>query len=243
MIDNLKDLITHTHDLGCIDLIKITGTDDETVVEGLAEDRSVIIKAKFHNVIPEFKGVFGMPNMSNLKTILGLEVYAEDASVTVQQDDVKGPTGIRFVNSTGDFKNTYRFMVKDHVEEQLKSVKAKGFASLDWDIDIEPTAQSIQRLKFQSQCHPTELTFVAKTEDSDLKFYFGDHSTHAGDFVFAHDVTGELKRGWHWPINHVNNILSLAGDKVYRISDGGATEIIVDSGLAEYTYILPAMSK
>ena len=243
MIDHLKDLITHTHDLGCVDLIKITGTDEETVVEGLAEDRTVIIKAKFHDVIPEFKGTFGMPNMSNLKTILNLDVYAEDAKVTVDRDDVKGPVSIKFENASGDFKNTYRFMVKDHVEEQLKSVKSTGFDSLDWSVEIEPTAQSIQRLKYQSMCHPNEVTFVATTEDGNLKLLFGDHSTHAGNFIFAEGVGGELKRGWHWPVLHVNSILGLAGDKVYCISDGGATKLVVDSGLAEYTYILPAMSK
>ena len=48
MIDYLKDLITHTHDLGCIDLVKVSGTDDATSVEGLAEDRSVVIQATFH---------------------------------------------------------------------------------------------------------------------------------------------------------------------------------------------------
>ena len=91
--------------------------------------------------------------------------------------------------------------------------------------------------------NPTESTFVSKTVDGDLVFYFGDHSTHAGNFVFAHDVPGELKREWHWPTQHVINILSLDGDKVLRFSDDGAAQIIVDSGIAEYTYILPAQAK
>jgi len=39
------------------------------------------------------------------------------------------------------------------------------------------------------------------------------------------------------------SILSLPGDKKYRISDQGATEITVDSGLAVYQYLLPAQSK
>lgn len=240
MIDNLKDLIAHTHDLGCIDLVKITGADDSTVVEGLAEDRSVVITAKYHTPVSEFKGTFGMPNMSTLKTILGLDVYAEDAKITVKQDAVKGPVSMNFLNKDGDFTNDYRFMTKEIVEDQLKSVKFKG---VNWNVELEPSDLSIQRLKFQSQANPTETTFIAKTEDGDLVFYFGDHSTHAGNFVFAHDVTGELKRAWHWPVNHVINILSLPGDKVLRISDDGAAQIIVDSGIAEYTYILPAQAK
>jgi hypothetical protein len=38
-------------------------------------------------------------------------------------------------------------------------------------------------------------------------------------------------------------ILNLSGDKTMRISDQGAMQITVDSGLAEYHYILPAQSK
>jgi hypothetical protein len=37
--------------------------------------------------------------------------------------------------------------------------------------------------------------------------------------------------------------MSLAGDKIVRISDDGAAMITVDSGLAVYNYILPAQSK
>jgi len=240
MIDNLKDLIAHTHDLGCIDLVKITGTDTETSVEGLAEDRSVVIQATYHNPISEFKGTFGMPNMSTLKTILGIEEYLEDATITVKQDATKGPVSMNFINKVGDFTNDYRFMTKEIVEDQLKTVKFKG---VNWDVELEPSAASIQRLKFQAMANSNETTFLAKTEDGNLVFYFGDHSTHAGNFIFAHDVTGTLTRAWHWPIAHVINILSLPGDKILRISNDGAAQIIVDSGIAEYTFILPAQSK
>ena len=44
MRDHLLDLVEHTFDLGCIDLVKITGTDKETVISGIAEDRSVVVE-------------------------------------------------------------------------------------------------------------------------------------------------------------------------------------------------------
>jgi hypothetical protein len=47
MKDYLLDIVQHTFDLGCIDLIKITGTDSATTVGGLADDKSVIIDAQF----------------------------------------------------------------------------------------------------------------------------------------------------------------------------------------------------
>ena len=69
MRDILLDLVEHTFDLGCIDLIKITGDDKTTVIDGIAEDRSVVVQGKFANPVGEFIGVFGMPNLNKLKII------------------------------------------------------------------------------------------------------------------------------------------------------------------------------
>ena len=88
-----------------------------------------------------------------------------------------------------------------------------------------------------------EPNFQAKTENGDLKFFFGDHSTHAGNFVFHPGVSGQLKRAWAWPAKQFASIMDLTGDKVIRISDDGAAQITVDSGMAVYNYILPAQSK
>ena len=56
-------------------------------------------------------------------------------------------------------------------------------------------------------------------------------------------IPGKLKNEWAWPVSQVMAILNLDGDKVMRISDQGAMQIAVDSGLAQYEYILPAQSK
>ena len=56
MKDCLKDLVEHTFDLGCIDLIKIVGDTNTTEVSALAEDLSVVVQAKFHNPVADFVG-------------------------------------------------------------------------------------------------------------------------------------------------------------------------------------------
>jgi len=61
--------------------------------------------------------------------------------------------------------------------------------------------------------------------------------------VFQAGVTGTLTKAWAWPVAAVSSILSLSGDKTFRISDEGAAQITVNSGLATYDYILPAQSK
>jgi len=238
--DILKDLVTYTHDLQCIDLIKIEGDDKETNIHGLADDKSVIVKGKFVTHIPDFQGTFGMPSMDTLKTILSISEYDAESTITVKADTNKELVGMHFENKAGDFKNDYRFMQKDIVNDQLKTIKFKGAT---WDVTLEPSMAAIQRLKFQAAANKNETTFIMKTENNDLKFYFGDHSTHAGNFVFEAGVTGTLKQNWHWPIARFITILSLAGDKTIRVSDVGVVEITVDSGLAHYTYMLPAHSK
>ena len=145
-----------------------------------------------------------------------------------------------FENVKGDFKNDYRFMTSEVINDKLKTVKFKG---VNWNVEINPSVASVQRLKMQQQVHSEETTFIAKTEDGNLKFYFGDHSTHAGNFVFHPDIKGTLKHGWQWPIQQVLSILSLPGDITMRFSDEGASMITVDSGLIVYDYILPAQSK
>jgi len=243
MKDHLLDLVEHTYDLGCIDLVKITGDDSTTVIDGLAEDRSVVVQASFKQPVAEFVGTFGMPNLSKLKVLLGLEPYKQDAKISINRQDRNGssvPVGLNFENNAGDFKNNYRFMTSEIIEEKLKVVKFKG---VDWNIEFEPTIAGVQRLKYQALANAEELTFNAMSDGNDLKLEFGDHSTHAGSFIFQPDVNGKLSRTWSWPVKQFISILDLTGDKTVHISDQGAAQITVDSGLAVYKYILPAQSK
>lgn len=243
MRDYLLDLVEHTHDLGCINLVKITGTAKETVIDGIAEDRSVVVQGRFQTPVADFIGTFGMPNLTKLKILLNLQEYRENADITVRRQERNGeqaPVGLHFKNEVGDFKNDYRFMTAEIVAEKLKTAKFRG---ANWNIEFEPTVAGIQRLKMQAQANAEESTFQTKTDAGDLKFMFGDHSTHAGEFVFHPGVHGELKRAWAWPVKQIISILDLTGDKTVRISDDGAAQITVNSGLAEYSYILPAQSK
>ena len=242
MQDILKDLVGHTHSLGFLPLVKITG-DKDTVIESMAEDRSVIVTAKTHKAVDEFDGVFGMPNLDKLALHLKNPEYKDGATIGVvkaQRNGVEMPVGLHFENATKDFRNDYRFMNSDIINEKLKSVKFKGAT---WDVEFEPSVVSIQRLRLQSAAHTEEQTFQVKTENGNLVVFFGDASTHAGSFVFHANVDGKLKQTWSWPVNQVMSILALDGDKTMRIADAGAMQITVDSGLAEYNYILPAQSK
>jgi hypothetical protein len=240
MRDHLLDLVQHTFDLGFIDLIKVNGTDEDTAILGIAQDKSVVVQGQFAGPVAEFVGTFGMPNLNKLKIILNLQEYRENAKLSLSRRSDGSPDGIDFENATGDFRNNYRFMSANIVNDQLRDVKFKGAT---WSVDFEPTAASIMRLKMQAQANSEETVFKTKTENGDLKFMFGDHSTHAGEFVFQHDTSGQLKRQWAWPVSQIISILGLVGDKRMKISDDGIMQIVVDSGVAVYNYIIPAQQK
>jgi len=246
MKDILQDIVAHTHSLGFLSLVKVSN-DEGTHIDSMAEDRSVILSAATHSPVAEFKGTFGMPNLDKLALHLKNPEYQKDAKIQVVEAERNGetvPTHIHFENDAGDFQNDYRFMNKAIIEEKLKTVKFKGAG---WNVTFKPSIGAIGRLKLQAAAHTEEPTFNVSTKDTggvtDLVFSFGDASTHAGSFVFETGVEGSLTHTWSWPIAQVQSILGLNGDITMSISDQGAMQITVDSGLAKYDYILPAQSK
>jgi hypothetical protein len=243
MKDNLKDLIDHTHGLDGIDTVKIVGTDIETTLNAVADDKSVIINGTFKNPIADFIGTFGMPNLSKLKIIVGFDTYDDDATISVSRGsggDASIPVGIHFETKTKDFINDYRFMSKALAEEKVRGVSFRGAT---WNVTFEPSVVNMLRLKKQAQANSEEVNCVIKVENGDLKMYFGDPSTHSGNFVFHSGVIGSLTRAWMYPVKQIMAILDLVGDKTMRIADAGALEISIDSGIAVYSYLLPAQAK
>jgi hypothetical protein len=242
MKDILQDIVSHTHSLGFITMVKVT-SDKDTVIESMAEDRSVVLYGTTHSPISEFTGIFGMPNLNKLAYHLKNPEYQNDAKIEVVQQERNGetiPVHIHFENASGDFENNYGFMNQAVIEEKMKSVKFKGNS---WNIEIEPSMASISRMKLMAGAHSEETVFQVKTEDGNLNFYFGDEATHAGYFTFQHGIQGNLSHTWAWPVAQTLSILNLDGDKTLSITDQGAMKISVDSGLAKYDYILPAQQK
>ena len=240
MKDILQDVVAHTHALGFLSLVKVTGGSD-TVIDSMAEDRSVILNATSQHSVAD--GTFGMPNLDKLALHLKNPEYKENAKIDVVKADRNGetiPKHIHFENAAGDFENDYRFMNKAIIEEKLKTVKFKGAS---WAVTFKPSMASIARMKLMSAAHTEEPTFNVMTKNDNLVFSFGDASTHAGEFVFQHGVEGTLTHTWSWPVAQVQAILNLDGELTMSISDQGAMMITVDSGMAKYDYILPAQSK
>lgn len=240
----LQDIVSHTHNLGFLNIVKITGDEESTKIDSMADDRTVIMYAETATPYPSMIGVFGMPQLNKLKYLVDGAEYKDNAKIEVvkgKRNDVEVPIGIHFENATGDFKNDYGFMNTDIINEKLKTVKFRG---ANWDVEISPTQQAIQRFQFQAGANTEHSTFLAKTDGGNLKFIFGDQGTHGGEFVFATGVTGKLTKAHTWPVGAILSILKIAdvNNCKLSISDAGALQITMDSGLATYKYIIPAQA-
>lgn len=241
--DILTDILAHTHSLGFLNLLKITGDENGTLVEGIEEKQKVIMYGKTKTPVEELEGVLGLPNLDKLNFHLKNPQYQDNATITVVNSERNGkviPTEIHFENEAGDFQNDYRFIRAELINEKLAGF---DFNEPKWHITFEPALSSIQKLKLQASANSDENVFRVKVENDNLIFLFGDASTHAGSFVFHAGVKGNLKNSWCWPVSEVLSILNLDGRLTVKISDDGLMQILVDSGIAEYRYNLPGMSK
>jgi len=244
MKDILQDIVSHTQNLGFLTTVKVTGTDKGTTINSMADDRSVIMDAETAAPYPDMIGIFGMPQLNKLKYLLDGDVYKDDAKITITTAERNGetlPVGLHFENKDSDFKNDYRFMNSEIINEKMKTVKFRG---VKWDVEVEPTVEAVKRFNFQAGANSEHPTFLAKTDGGNLKFIFGDVSTHGGEFIFAQNVAGKLDRGWTWPVAQILSILKIAdvNNTKMSLSNEGAIQITLDSGLATYKYIIPAQA-
>ena len=242
MKDILQDIVNHTNKLGFLNIVKVTGTEDKTLVDSMADDRSVIMYAETKDPQTSMQGVFGMPQLEKLRYLVEGKEYQEDATIEIVSADRNGetlPIGLHFENKDGDFKNDYRFMNTEIINEKLKTIRFRG---VNWHVEVNPTVNAIQRFQFQAGANTEHTTFLAKTDSDKLIFVFGDQSTHGGEFVFAQNITGKITKSWTWPVAPVLSILKIADGNNTKMSfsNDGAMQIELDSGIATYKYIIPA---
>ena len=244
MQDLLKDIVAHTQKLGFLNMVKVVGTDKKTLIDSMSEDRTVILFSETADPHPEMIGTFGMPQLEKLRYLLDGKEYQDNAKITVTHDTRNGeiiPVGLTFENKDGDFRNDYRFMNQEVINERLKTVTFRG---VKWDVEVAPTVSAIQRFQFQAGANTEHSNFVAKTDGDKLKFTFGDVASYGGEFIFATGITGKINKSWNWPIAPVLAILKIAdaNNAKMSFSNEGALQIMLDSGIATYKYIIPAQA-
>jgi hypothetical protein len=242
--DTLKDILRHTHGLGIFDMVKITGTKEETVVETTDADKTVIFKGKTNTPVKEFvDATVGLSRMSVLNGYLQYQGFEEEGSsvgiVTQERNGETVPVEVKFEANEGT-DAVYRFMLADVINQQLKEIKFRG---AEFDIDIVPTAKNIKDLMyFNGILGAFESNFSPRVVDKKLYFHIGDGVSDRTKILIAEGITVKINADLRWPLDIVLKILKLSESStaLLSINSKGLLQIKVDSGLAEYTYLLPS---
>ena len=244
--DIFKDILRHTHALGFIEQVKISGDAESTTIEAMDADKTVILQGKLHNPVADFVDqTVGLSRMSVLDGYLKFPGFGDEgAKVSVETQSRNGddiPVQIGF-ESTEGHTGSYRFMLADVINQQLKSVTMK---EIPWDITIVPTQKNLKDLGyFNGVLGGFEPVFSPTTEDGALYFNIGEGAGDKGKLPINNNVDGELSGNWKWEIDKALSILRLSDSANCTVSfaNAGAMQIVIDSGLGEYKYILPAKS-
>ncbi len=243
MLPILKDLVAHVNPIGSVSLMRVAQKGQHVAIDGFNDEKTLIIFAKTKDKLEGFDDTFGIGDFAKLAYLLKNPEYQDSPKIEVKTEERNGsviPVEIKFENKTGDFKNRYKFVNPEIVNEKLKAI---SFSEPSWDVTFEPALQSIARLKLMSGAHSEESVFQLKTKNDNLMLIFGDANTHGGEFVFQADVKKNTSNNFYWPNNIFTAILNLDGDKKISISNEGLVKISVDSGLIKYEYLIPAQQK
>ena len=244
--DVLKDVVRHTHDLGIFEMVKVKGTTAETTVETVDADKTVIFKGTTTNPVPDFAdSTVGLSRMNVLKGYLQYPGFDGEGStvqvLTQQRNGEDVPVEVEFKTTDGTDAH-YRFMLADVINQQLKDIKFKGAA---FDVEIAPSKKMMQDLAyFNGVLGSYEANFMPKTENGALYFYVGSTGSDRTKILIDNNVAGDINTEWNWPLEVVLKILRLGDNSnvTLSINNQGLLQLKVNSGLGEYTYLLPARS-
>ena len=239
LLDQMKDIVKHTHSLGFIEMVKIVGSDKEAKIESIDGDKTVVVYGEMYQPIKDIESTVGLSRLAQLKGFIDLHDKSNVSVISESRSGIDCPTELKFDNGEGEVA-VYRFMSETMANEQIKVPPFKGAT---WNITIKPEKKKIDRLSaYQGILGGNEKRFIVSVNKDVLNFAIGTGPTDRSNVPFATGVTGTLKHQWSWPLTQVLSILKLndTDDLTMHFSDMGALKIDVDSGIGKYSYILPA---
>jgi len=257
LLDYLRDMVKYTSRLG-FNAIELYDENGVINIEGSDENnKTLVLKGHFLKPVPEFDGKCGLGNVELLSNYVNAYDHRDDVATVVRKDvsvltEVRDKDDKILMDASGEpkmksttmnvveqiifergtqMKNDYRVM-----DIRMLTVQPK-FGGLPWDIEIEPTSHAIDLLATQTG-FGAENHFGLSVIDKVLYLTFGSTAV----IEFAYDVEGEIEKPWEWDAKKILDVLKLSsGAKCsMHFSDKGALQITLNSGLAEYNYIIPA---
>ena len=243
MRDYLMDIVKHTVPLGAFTKLRVEGSTDQVEISATADGNQMVMKANIDADLPEIRGLFGIPDLGLLNTIINISEYDDAAQIEVKKktnrSDEEVPYSFHFTSGDGDFENEFRLIGAEVIDK----VEPKVTLKVDnWPVDFAPTERSQLRYKAQLTANSDENTVTFGVENGTATTYFGDGSGHSGEFVFEKGLDDEAKLTVTVNSGYLAGIFAMTGDKTMKIGQHGMM-INVNSGLVNYDYILPNITK
>ena len=241
--DSFKDILGHTHGLSFITDVKLTGEEDKTRIEAIAEDKSVVLMGELKEPVADLTDhVVGLHRMNVLGGYINGPMFdTEDASISIVKQtrgETEQPTEIKFDSNKGHTA-FYRFMG----EEAASQIEMPKFKGVEWNVAFQPTKSSLDELDYFAKILGAyEPSFEVNMVDGSLEFHIGAGASDRSIVPIANDLEGELTTNHHYPLAQVLSILKLSDNEqcVIQLSNVGAMQITLDSGLGIYDFIIPA---
>lgn len=243
ILDILKDVNKYVHGIGILPAVRVIQNKDSVTLQSVGPDKQIIVHATSKMKFSDDETIFGLGQLGQLSSLLNCPEYEENAVIKLGKDASGQLSKIDFANSAGDFTNSYRLMSKQLLDTLMPELK---FLGSKWSMEFTPALNSVKRFNLQSAANPDETSFVIRAVNDTLEISFGTPATHSGKFVFAEGVKGKFGADCAFPITVFQKILNLsasANTATIKLTDQGLMCVQLDSGLVDYQYLIPALSK
>ncbi len=246
IIAALKDVAHHLLIINGIEWVRIEGTLTSCVLKAVNVKSGVLIKIVMNEPIPNMIGTFGIPDISNLSRILhapGFHIATASAQFIDRESGNERWEGgfLHFDNGAGQ---TYDMTVTGELltNEQMKVPPLKP---VQFDTAFSPDHTGIDLLKYwhkEMQRYDADaVAFVNKNGNVTCRYRFGYRESY--QFSFKKSAGTNFQADWKFATEPIIAILSLyptSKSVMMSICDRGLLKIDVDSGLANYRYLIAA---
>lgn len=212
MKETIKEFTRIANALGGVEVARVTGTEQQTMFEATSDDKKVVLKATAKKPIPEFNGVFGIPNITFLNGLFNLATYKDEKASFGAKEYTNSKDGTPleyfiFTDANG-FSTNYRLANRRMTPDQPL------YREPQWNVVFRPTKSKIAEINSMSslfsQLDYNHVSFT--TNENDLIMNFGEsgQNTHNAKIIVAEDIEGKITSSVEWSTQSLLNALKIA---------------------------------
>lgn len=229
------------HQCSPFDAVRVTGTEDQTRIQGKHEGQLLFLDSYLKQPVPEFIGQFGLNDLPMLSGLMNLSTYkADGATMGVKRDDRGGTETVTEILFRDPLRagSSYKTMMAALVGGQAEIAKTP------WDVSIVPSKAKIAEFaQIAGLYGKIRDAFSISLIEGNLIFSVGSHNanTHSATMVFASDLTGSLDlKAQEFKVAQFLAVLKLAGNNPTKvnITTRGLIQISVEAEYGSYIYTI-----